>query len=403
MKTSASFPSKYIDCALQRMLLLSSAFVFAFWFANVPGYLDLIVGSGLTQIHWIAITLALIVLSAIARDSWGVQLNFSLIVWWIVLVAMNLIWFILDGGGEPLVIFARIASLFFLAIAYFALASSPDLVDRLRRLVAGVVLLSVVLNCYQLPNPYAFVPAGHEFAMVGRAAGIYVNPNSSGAAVVLGMVLSAGVIAPRWRGWFVVIAGVGVILTLSRAAVLGYFVAMMGLAFVGVLSKRTLLFIAALAVVIAAFSVVFIWPLVEGFVGGTDGIERLLWFLNPEERSDFSANERTMLAEEGWQQFVNRPLLGNGVGSTELWALRASTHNQYLQFMSDFGIAGALILPAMIGAIVLRKGPVNKSATVAMVCVALFGLVSHNIYNEYFWLLGIALAAALPVDERYVR
>jgi O-antigen ligase len=403
MKVSADLLTKYVDGVLRQLLLLASAAVFALWYANVPGYLDLIMGSGITQIHWVAITATIVILYVIASESWDTQVNYPLIVWWILFMTMNLAWFALGGGGDPSIIFARLAGLSFLAVAYFAFRSSPDLVFRLRRLIAGVVVLSVALNCYQLLNPFAYVPLGHEFEVIGRAAGIYVNPNSSGAAIVIGMVLSAGVIPPRWRGWFVAFAAIGAVSTISRAAVLGYFIAVMGLAISGVLSRKTLLQVGVIAAVTVAFSVVFLWPLVSGVVGGADGVERLLWFLNPGERADFSANERTMLAEEGWRQFVNHPLVGNGVGSTELWALRASTHNQYLQLMSDFGIAGALVLPAMIGVIVLRKGSINRTAVVAMICVGLFGLVTHNIYNEYFWLVGIALAAALPDDERIVR
>jgi O-antigen ligase len=142
-------------------------------------------------------------------------------------------------------------------------------------------------------------------------------------------------------------------------------------------------------------TIIFVWPVVSDAIGGAAGIERLLWFLDPEGRADFSADERTYLAEMGWQQFLDHPLLGNGIGSTELWMHRSSTHNQYLQLLSDFGIAGAIIVPGLIGTIAFRRDGIQKATLIVIVCVALWGLVTHNMFTEYYWLVAIALVAAI--------
>jgi O-antigen ligase len=101
-----------------------------------------------------------------------------------------------------------------------------------------------------------------------------------------------------------------------------------------------------------------------------------------------------MLAERGWLQFVASPLFGNGLGSTELWELRTSTHNLYIMLASDFGLVGWLVLPVLLLAAV-RRDITTLPGGVAAVFLLLWGLVSHNVLGEYYILIAISLMAAI--------
>ncbi len=178
---------------------------------------------------------------------------------------------------------------------------------------------------------------------------------------------------------------------------IGFAIAVAGMLWTRELSwqaARSALFV--LGLLFAALGA-FLWPVISELLS-SDAVHRLFWFLDPTESVDFSQKERQYLAEQGWEQFIRSPLWGNGVGSTELWSLRASTHNQYIQFLSDFGVLGLAIMPAL-ALIVWRPGkPVGAHAVVAL-CILFFGLASHNMLTEYYWLVAFALAAVVRGEQ----
>jgi O-antigen ligase len=122
--------------------------------------------------------------------------------------------------------------------------------------------------------------------------------------------------------------------------------------------------------------------------------DRLLWILDPEGRSDFSQAERLQLAEQGWRQLLASPIFGNGVGSTEFWQLRSSTHNLYLMLGSDFGVAGLLVLPFLLLAALRGQWRAAGGGAAAAVFLLFWGLLSHNVLTEFYCLVAISLIAA---------
>lgn len=384
------------DRALVTSLELAVILLLAAWFSNLPIYANLYLIPAIAPTQWIAITGIILALLSVARNSWRENLSSSLLIWWIAVMLTNLSWFIAFGGGDTVIINSRVAALAFLAIAYFAFSTQPHVLERVTRLFPWLVLLAVFLNAYNLANPFAFVPPESDFALMVRAAGIYINPNTAGSAIVLGMLLSMPAVAERWMPWFVCISAAGVAMTLSRGAILMFLCVCMGLVVTGILSRRVILKIAAIAAGAVIILIKLAGPTWLELLGSFGNVERVLVLLNPDEAGDFSTAERVFLAEQGWIQFVSNPLTGNGVGSTETWTLRGSTHNQYLQLMSDFGILGLFIIPAL--ALVLAWGRSLRDVVPLGVagCVILWSFLSHNVLTEYFWLLAIAVAAATP-------
>src|SRR5262245_26315382 len=122
-----------IDRLIARVLLGVASILFALWFANIPIYVNGYIFPPLTPVHWVLVTLLLVLAIALANDDWTKSLNSSFVTWWIAAVALNLTWYIGWGGGDPIVMSSRITAFMFLAAAYFAFDSSPALRERVCR------------------------------------------------------------------------------------------------------------------------------------------------------------------------------------------------------------------------------------------------------------------------------
>jgi hypothetical protein len=229
-----------------------------------------------------------------------------------------------------------------------------------------------------------------------------MNANQAGAALVAGFALSVGVVAPRWRSAYLVLVAIGVALTFSRAAILGLVLVTILLALRG----RSLSFrqLTTALIVIAGVSWIT-WLLVSTelqdrfHINRDMALDRLFWILDPSNRSDFSEWERIMLVERGWTQFLAHPFLGNGLGSTELWEVPSSTHNEYVALASDFGVLGLFVLPAFVLAALGTRRVALTDAVVTGLFLLFWGFFSHNVLSELYLLLSISLIAALSRQE----
>jgi O-antigen ligase len=311
--------------------------------------------------------------------------------------AICLLAYVAQGGGDPTILKQRILSLLLALFAFLVFTSSPAALHAARRALVGVLLLSVVVNFYDITHPLTLVPATSEFATLGRAAGFFMNPNQAGAALVLGLALSLGVVAPRWRLPFLVFVSAGVALTLSRGALLGLTLVILALFVTGRDLRPSQVVKAVLAVGILGYAAwqVFAAEFESRFSIDPDLVrDRILWILDPSGRSDFSQADRLLLAERGWLQFVASPFWGTGLGSTELWEVSQSTHNLYLMLASDFGLAGFLVFPFIV-AIAVGRRVFSLTGGIAAAFLLMWGLLSHNPLTEFYMMLGIALMAAI--------
>jgi O-antigen ligase len=371
-------------------------------FSNFPVYLFTFVFPSLLPLYWLGglFVLTFLVLygaDAIDRDRAPVFLA-TLALY----ACMCLVWYVAQGGGEPVILRQRLLSLAVCGAAYLAFAASAPALQAARRALVLMVLLAVVVNMWDITHPFALVPADSESSVVGRAAGFFINPNQAGAALVAGFALSVSVLPRRWRVPYLVLVALGVGLTFSRAAILGLVLVGFLLAFRGrSLSLRQL---AAAMIILGAVSWI-IWLFVSAeleerfHIDPQIALDRLLWVLDPTGEPDFSEWDRIQLVQRGWAQFLGSPFVGNGVGSTELWDSHSSTHNIYVQLASDFGVIGLLVLPAiMLAAIGSWPGRLTDAVVTALFML-FWGLFSHNVLGEYYLLLTISLVAALSRRE----
>ena len=216
---------------------------------------------------------------------------------------------------------------------------------------------------------------------------LYGNPNQSGAALILGFTVTIGLVPLRWRATYVAYVGIGVLLTLSRGAMLGFVLVVLGLWIKRLLTIRqiaTATLICGIGVWVAAATLLPM--LVQQFnLDPTFIFDRLLWIMDPEARADFSQLERAYLVDRGWQQFLQSPILGNGIGSTRLWDARSSTHNVYVMLLKRFrDYMERLWSPTLLFAIARYSGAnATPERWILVGFVLLWGVISHNVLSEY--------------------
>lgn len=235
-------------------------------------------------------------------------------------------------ASDPLQSLAGALALFQGLAAYLIVIILPDhkepsLTTPVRLLVVSLVLqLAANMAPFLLSGdpPLSFY-ARKEYAVTAMGASNYV-------AVYLGFGLIYELAArrPLWP-LFAVTAGVGLILTLSRA----------GLLATGI--------VAALLLIIAVWKggarSVILWLVLLGFVAllllATPFGKLLIAQLRHLSRSA-SVLTRVQLWRKVWHDFTQTPVLGLGLG----W--RRDPHNLFLQALHDLGIIGTLFLVTLL-------------------------------------------------------
>lgn len=366
-------------------------------FSNLPLYVATVLAPEISQLSVILLLLflAALVIGTGRRVTPGVSVTFLVAL--LGYASMCLVWYLAGGGGDTTIVRQRLLGLIVCGVSCAVFSYTQEAFDAARRATVVVVLCSIAINFWDITHPFAMLPIYSEFATVGRAAGLYMNPNQSGAALVLGFALSVAAVPRRWRAPYTILVAVGVALTLSRAAMLGMVLVCLGLSvWSKVLTAKSLLASLLTMVLIGVLG----WALISAELQARFNIDpalvsdRVLWILDPEGRSDFSQEERIGLLERGWSQFMAAPFVGNGVGSTELWEARSSTHNVYAMLASDFGVVGLFVLPAIIFAALGSTRGSRREFTVAGCFILFWGLFSHNVLGEFYMLIGIGMIAA---------
>lgn len=272
-----------------------------------------------------------------------------------------------------------------------------------RQALAGAVLVGVAVNGFEL----LYWPLSHEY-VGGRSAGLYINANTAAECLVLGMILSVGSLWPVLRVPFLILTGVGVVLTVSRAGILAWGLAVAGLVVGRQVHTKELVTAGCLGVILA---IVLVLPRLDavltlldqkGFFN-TNVSERMEWFLDPGRVEDYSSWERRMLAAAAWDKISAKPIVGHGTGS--YLEDRIPPHNQYLAFMIDHGLLGAALFPLLVLAVIWRTPRDHWTAAMTFAgAVLLFGFASHNIvYRENSLLLFSLMAAMAVTPAQEVR
>ena len=371
-------------------------------FSNLPVYVGLFVFPAIHALDWLLVLFALTGFGMLASERGAGDRAGGFMAGLLGYACLCLIWYVVQGGGDLEILRGRLLSLAVCAMAYLTFAASPEALLAARRALVYMVIFCVVINIWDVVHPGMLVPLTSEVSTPGRAAGFFINPNQAGAALIAGFTLSVSTLPRRWRTAYITVVAIGVGLTFSRAAILGM------LLVCGALVYRQRTF--SVGQVLAALLVVGLLTWVAWLILSAQlqerynidpqvALDRILWILDPEGRADFSQEERVELLERGWDQFLAAPLLGHGVGSTELWEARTSTHNIYVMLASDFGVLGLFIFPCIVWSAMGSGAKRLGDVAVAGLFLLFWGLFSHNMLSEYYLLVTISLLAALSRRE----
>ena len=299
----------------------------------------------------------------------------------------------------------RVLSVSFI-IVLLCVFRREDVLLWARRAILAAVFLAVGLNVYELFNPSAFSE------VTGRSAGFYANPNISGVALIVGLILTIGLLPQRYRLLLALLVGAAVFMTFSRAAMMAWLITMIVIIKTGQINFRRSLFVGSIVLALSSVAIISQWDqlqykLEDLGVLNTNVVERVQWFNKPVADDD-SATDRHDVAEIAFEKFSEQPVLGNGVGAS-LRLLRVhgdveiSSHNQYLNMMIDHGLLGIFILPLFVLATVWRARGEAKHIGITLALFMLFmGFFSHNLLQDRYTLLPLALVSMLSLASRSV-
>jgi O-antigen ligase len=327
-------------------------------------------------------------------------LKVPLVVWSFGFAFVTILWFLGSSQSEIAwrEVRGRLSDLL-LMLSCLMIFANASAVRSARWALVFVVLFGTALNIYEF-----FVPM--TFSLVhGRSAGLFVNSNLSGEALVLGMILSVTILPSPYRGPFLLLTGIGVFATFSRGGIGAWLIAMSGLLFFakGVRAKDVVwTFLLSLLVV-----GIFLLPKLDSILKTMDqtGVinknteERLAWLTNPSGVSDDSSWSRMYVAQQAWRKFADHPWLGGGTG-TMYESFEISPHNQYLSYMLDYGVVGATIVPLLIVALLWgASGETRRLGLVFATTILWFSFFTHTILSFGHSLVPFALLAAMVSTE----
>ena len=330
-------------------------------------------------------------------------LKVPLVVWCFGFAWVTMLWFLGSSQSEIAWRDARgRLSAIMLMLSCLMIFASPSTVRSARWALVFAVLFGAALNIYEF-----FVPM--TFSLIhGRSAGLYINSNLSGEALVLGMILGVTVLPSFCRGPFLLLTGVGILVTFSRSSIAAWFIAVSGLLFFTKgLRARDLAwtFLASLLVV-----GIVLLPKLDAILTTMDrtGVinknteERLAWLANPFGVSDDSSWSRMYVAQQAWGKFSDHPWIGSGTG-TMYESFDIPPHNQYLSYMLDHGVLGAAIVPLLILALIWEaRGETRRLGLLFGAIILWLSFFTHNVLTFGHGLVLFALLAAMASTEPFL-
>ncbi len=384
----------------QYILSIAATFLF---FSEIPDYLDVTKMLPVNPLSWIIVFTILALPFARKIRTMPKPMVVAMSIYLVV----SILSLATVAAGEAAIQDFRnkVLSVFFVCLMYVIYEQKS--LKQVKYAILVAVLMAVCNNFYELSNPQAFSELNP-----GRPGGFYINPTKTGAALMLGMLLTVNEIKKPLRLLYVMFVGIGIMLTFTRGAILGWVISVVLLIAGRVFTNQRRKVVLPLLLLVTLLAIADpLTALTNYFSGGTDGsywnvLNRLEQFQSP-SLDDDSAKERKTVAKEAWQMFGEHPFWGNGLGSTNSspstkWSGRVSTHNMYLYYMADNGIIGLLFLPGAILAVVYQN---NGEPKIILICYAIFmglwGIFSHNVLEERYILSNFALVAAM--NTNYIR
>lgn len=363
----------------------------AVFFTGMPAFGETL---GVAPIFWLGLTAAAVAPILLSFQSFSFQLR-SIVLWLYAYLTIVATWSF-RNPNLPAAINTLSAVLLFVifTLMSYMLFASAHACRAARYAVLLSTLLMVGLNIFEFFTPGTFS------TVTGRSAGFHLNPNTTGTALVLGMILGVHLIPNRIALLYQVAIGTGVVLTFSRAAILGWALAVVILQWGGIRGGKVKGMLSSWAVVVVVIGISFIVFDMTGLREHPSYADQL----SPQliERLNFYRSETTLedtrviVAQTAFERFLDNIWFGSGTGSAAFDTREGvvGAHNMYLSFGVQFGIIGVLIL--LILFLVLTSNPHIRQTTVPIVVILLVdAFFTHSMLFQWHFALLIALLSRM--------
>lgn len=378
-----------------------------FFYSNLPIYLEIekISIINIKLYYYVILFFVITLILTISRKSNILYLKNPLNAWMIFYVVLLLFWFILPSNLlTSKEFFIRIYNLIFMFMMTIFIFMDEKDFKNIKKGIFISTIFAILLNIFEFINPEFFYSSSNPYSVIGRSAGLYLNPTISGMAILLGMILTITFIPKKYRTLFMLFSLIGILLTFSRGPLIGWIIA-----FIYIMANTTIYkkdkFIAAIVFILfAAIGIPFLIDFIQNNYNeeGQNLINRINWF--NDTQSGASQSERLRVILLSFNLFAENPFFGSGLGSTLHWEERASTHNMYLFLGAEFGILGILLYPLSIIAATWGGIKKEKTTIVLFIIISLIiGLFRHNQFDQFFSIISFALAANISFNKIRTR
>ena len=266
--------------------------------------------------------------------------------------------------------------LLLVAFIFYSISNTRNI-----RIGIGIVaLFSTFINTVEL-----FFFPGYFSGIYWRAGGFYINPNGAALAIVLGMIVSFTSLPYKRRFPYLLLSGLGVFLTLSRAGLIIWLLSAVTFWIAGAFqlvsndrkenSINFALLIGITACCLAALSM--------------NSEVADIHHRTATSIIDLSATERWEELRQGLREIMT--VISSGeltlwikMGYFEGFEQPRYTHNFYLNAWQNFGVIGVLLVIFFLSMSLIRGNPISKGTSWALALTllvwALFdGQLLHSI------------------------
>lgn len=287
-------------------------------------------------------------------------------------------------------------------IATVVILADSEVLIKTRYALLVATLIGVLNNLFQFFNPSAFLGL-----VEGRATGLYLDPNDCASALTLGMIFTLDLLKPKYRMPWVLTVGLGVALTLSRGGLLTWMIVVIAFSVTRLITvKQLMVWILGISMCLFLFIQMELQADGSGILELLDSnaLGRLESITEGSTIEDPAAIERQEVAKKAWELFLERPLLGNGIGAMQDYTITGftvSSHNMFLLYLAEYGFLGIFILPLIIYAsLYSARGSTRKLGTVFALCVLLSSLFAHTILDMRHYLMMFAVMTVMSVHSQ---
>lgn len=284
------------------------------------------------------------------------------------------------------------------AIQYFLLAPAFAVMlyyipfSYLKLSLALLVLLAPIVLIFDFVSPETLHPYGiaTNIETGARVSGFWLNPNAAAEAVILILILAGSFLKKNILALAYTLASIAVLLTASRAGMIGIVVVGLMLLASGKLSRWIML----LPILTVAFysNILTFYENTAETVGREQGVDEVLSridFVTGKGEGDGSSEDRLQIAKNAFTLSLDQPVLGHGIRYIDPES-DVGPHNMLIDWFYQYGIFGVMLWLALLLLLYgTFDGPVYRN--LGLFAFAWFTAFTHNMFESNVWFVFIGI------------